>query len=163
MKGWRFAAVAVLLMPILSGCFTPPKPAAQGYGADLVITETADRKSVEVGGRITLTITVTNRGPNEASGIIFGSPVPVALDYISCSCSLGTLTDSMFCEVDHLAGGKSATARIVATPIGNPTKTELSMNSIAVISEYIAFDPNRNNNRTSLAITILPETLGVGK
>lgn len=153
-------AVTLLVISVLSGCAAPAQPAEKSYGADLVITETADRQAVEMGGRITLTITVTNRGPNAASGIIFGSPVPVALEYISWTCSMGAESERAFCELDHLASGKSAVAQIVATPIDNPTSSELSLNSKAFIVEYIAFDPNRNNNSTSVAVTILPKTLG---
>ena len=153
-------AVALFMISIFAGCSTPPKPAAVPYGADLKITETADRKSVEVGQMITLTITLTNLGPNNASGIIFGSNSPVALDYVSLSCGTATPTNDNFCELDHLASGKSVVAHIIARPVGNPTTQPLSLNSKAVIAEYIAFDPNRSNNSASVEVTILPETLG---
>lgn len=154
-------AIALLVISVLSGCAAPQQPADRGYGADLVITETADRQSVEVGETITLTITVTNLGPNNASQIFFGSNSPVALDYVSFSCGAAKVTSHGFCELDHLPGGKSVVAHIVARPIGNSTTEAVSLNTRAVIAEYIAFDPNKNNNSTSMAVTILPNTVGI--
>ena len=160
MRGPVHVAIALLVSSIFSGCSAPPKPESTRYGADLVITQTADRTSVGVGEMITFTITVTNLGPNSASEIVFGSNSPVALDYVSLSCGAATVTSHSFCELDHLQSGKSVVAHIVARPVGNSTTKELSLNSKAFIAEYIAFDPNRDNNSASIEVRLLPKTLG---
>ena len=160
MRKLTHLAVALLVISIFPGCSTPPQPANKAYGSDLVITETADRQSVTVGKTITLTITVSNLGPNNASGIIFGSDSPVALEYISFSCGAAAVTSHGFCELDHLLSGKSVIAHIVARPINASMSSKISLNSRAFIAEYIAFDPNKSNNSTSLTIEILPKTMG---
>jgi uncharacterized repeat protein (TIGR01451 family) len=51
--------------------------AAQGT-ADLSITKTADQKTVKIGETITYTITLTNLGPDEATDVVFGDPIPIS-------------------------------------------------------------------------------------
>ena len=121
---------------------------------------TGPQTSVEIGAKITFTITVTNRGPNSASGIVFGVSLPSALKIVSCSCSAGSATDGSFCEVDQLGSGKSAVATVVATAIADPTQSQAMFTSKAFISEFIAFDPDRKNNSPSVVVQIVPQSRG---
>ena len=158
MKAWIPAILTSLAIAMLAGCSSKHVP--QQSGADLVITQRANRTSVETGEQIIFTITVTNRGPNNASEIVFGDLLPADLKLVSCSCSAGSGADGAFCELDHLGSGKSAVATVIATPMDEPTQSNITLTAKAVIPEYLAFDPNRENNSATVTVQIVPKTLG---
>ena len=155
MKGWIHFGLVLLGLCMLLGC--SPKPVAEPYGADLVLTTSADRSSVWVGENITFTVTLTNLGPLHASGIVFGDHLPRELALVSCSCHTGSVTDASFCEVVRLESGQSTAATIVATPVDGlaPAESELSLTTKALVAEFLAFDPDRENNTASLSVQVL--------
>ena len=153
MKGWIFVLVAALAVWSLSACEAQATPTASG--ADLVITESANRTSIEFGQTITFTITVTNRGPNSASQVVFGDDLPSPLKLISAKCSFGTVTGRGFCELDHLRSGVSAVNTVLAAAVTDFGMTPMKLTTRAMISEYLAFDPNQNNNSVFVPVEIL--------
>jgi len=58
--------------------------------ADLGVDKTADIAQPNVGDRVTYTITVTNQGPADASGVVVSDPLPSGLTFVSSHASLGT-------------------------------------------------------------------------
>ena len=134
-----------------------PSASAQEPGADLVLTEVADQTRAKIGENITLTITVTNLGPDAATGIYFGDSIPDPLNFVSSSCDRGA-TFWGLCRVDSLAVGESATITLVTTPITNPAKSERKFTNLAYIAESLTFDPNPENNTASLSFHILGNT-----
>jgi uncharacterized repeat protein (TIGR01451 family) len=130
---------------------------AQTATADLALTKTSDRKNVKIGENITFTITVTNLGPDMATGIFFGDAIPDPLNLVSASCSQGTVFGGA-CAVDSLAVGESATISLVATPITNPAKSERKFTNTAFIAESATLDPNLSNNTASLTLQIVGKT-----
>jgi uncharacterized repeat protein (TIGR01451 family) len=153
MKGWIFAMIAPLAVWLLSACEAQATPPPSG--ADLVITESANRTSIELGQTITFTITVTNRGPNSASQVVFGDDLPSPLKLISAKCSFGSVTGRGFCELDHLRSGVSAVNTVLATAVPDFGMTPMKLTTRATIREYLAFDPNQNNNNVSVPVEIL--------
>ena len=149
------ATVTLLSIWMLLGCAAPP--AAQAHGADLIVTESADQMTVGMGEFSILIITVINQGPETASGILFGASLPPALKTVAYSCSAGSPTDGSFCELDHLASGKEAVAKVVVTPTADsiPTRNPVNVDVKAVIPEFLAFDPNRANNSAFVRLQIL--------
>ena len=131
--------------------------AAQEATADLALTKSADRKYVKIGHTITFTITVTNLGPDTATGIYFGDSLPDPLNFVSSSCSGGTISAGA-CAVESLAVGESATITLVATPISNPAQSERRFTNTAFIAESTSFDPNPHNNTASLHLRIVGNT-----
>jgi len=127
---------------------------AQEPTADLALTKTADQKNVKIGENIRFTITVTNLGPDAASGIYFGDPIPDPLNLVSTTCSRGTAFGGA-CAVDSLAVGESVTATVVATPITNPAQSERQFTNTAFIAQSGTFDPNSSNNSASLSLHII--------
>src|SRR5689334_20987194 len=105
-KGGIFTLIVPLAVWLLSACAAQASPPASG--ADLMITESSNRTSIELGQTVTLTITVTNRGPNSASQVVFGEELPSPLKLISAICSAGSVAGHGFCELDHLPSGESA-------------------------------------------------------
>ena len=134
-----------------------PSASAQEPGADLSLTKTADRKNAKIGENITFIITVTNLGPEAATGIYFGDSIPDPLNFVSSACDRGDVFWGL-CRVDSLAVGESATITLVATPITNPARSERKFTNLAYIAESATFDPNPANNTASLNLHIVGNT-----
>ena len=155
-KKISYIIVALLTLLMLMGSSVPPA-SAQEPSADLALTKTADRKNVKIGENITFTITVTNLGPDTATGIYFGDSLPDPLNFVSASCNKGP-TSGGACAVDSLAVGESAIITIVATPITNPAQNERRFTNTAFIANSDVFDPNTDNNTASLSLHIVGNT-----
>ena len=154
----RFPRLRVMLLTVLILMLGIVPPAsAQELTADLALTKTADRKNAKIGETITFTITVTNFGPDTASGIYFGDSLPDPLNFVSSSCDQGTPFWGL-CRVESLAVGESATITVVTTPITNPAQSERKFTNMAYIAESTTFDPNPNNNTASLQFHIIGNT-----
>jgi uncharacterized repeat protein (TIGR01451 family) len=157
MNKWILHYPVALLTVLILILGIVPSVSAQELTADLTLTKTADRKNVKIGENITLTITVTNLGPDAAAGIYFGDSLPDPLNFVSASCDKGTTSGSA-CAVDSLAVGESATITIVATPITNPAQSERKFTNTAFIAESATFDPDPDNNTASLNLHIMGNT-----
>ena len=112
---------------------------------------------MRVGENITFAVTLTSLGPLRATGIVIGDHLPRELALVSCSCNTGNVTDASFCEVVRLESGQSTAATIVATPVDDlaPAENELSLTTKALVAEFLAFDPDRENNTASLSVQVL--------
>lgn len=158
MKGWISTLIAPLLVWLLTACVAQATP--RPSGADLVITESANRTSIALAQTVTLTITVTNRGPNSASQVVFGDGLPAPLKLVSAHCSSGSLTDHGYCELDVLKSGESAVNTVIATAVPDPGLTSMKLTTQATIIGYLAYDPNLNNNSVSVPLEIVVNTTG---
>jgi uncharacterized repeat protein (TIGR01451 family) len=158
MKGWIFALIAPLGVWLLSACAAQATPPP--YGADLMITESANGTSITLAQTITLTITVTNRGPNPASQVVFGEDLPYPLKLISAMCNPGSVEEYGLCEVAHLQSGESAVNTVIATAVPDPGLTSMKLTTKAMITGYLALDPNLNNNSVSVPLEIIVNTTG---
>ena len=157
MNKWISRLPVTLLIVLMLMLGLVPTAFAQEPTADLALTKTADRKSVKIGETITFTITVTNLGPDTATGIYFGDAIPDPLNFVSASCDKGP-TFGGACAVDSLAVGESATITVVTTPITNPAQSERKFTNTAFIAESATFDPNLDNNTASLQLHIVGNT-----
>jgi uncharacterized repeat protein (TIGR01451 family) len=157
MNKWISRSFLTLLTMLALMLGVVPAASAQEPTADLALTKTADRKDVKIGQTITFTITVTNLGPDAATGIYFGDSIPDPLNFVSASCDKGP-TFGGACAVDSLAVGTSATITIVTTPITNPAQSERKFTNTAFIAQSATFDPNPDNNTASLNLHIVGNT-----
>src|SRR5262249_10302174 len=66
--------------------YVPPTP------ADLVLKKTVDNPTPIFGTSVTFTLTVTNTGPGEATGVMLADTLPDGLNFVSATPSQGTLT-----------------------------------------------------------------------
>ncbi len=139
----------VVVMAVLAVGLSANLAAAQG-AADLQITKVADKKTVKIGETITYTITVTNLGPDVATDIVFGDPIPDQLNLVSSTCG----NVSAFCTVASLESGASVTLVVVATPIANLAHSERRVTNSAFIAESSSTDPNAANDIASVTIRI---------
>lgn len=152
---FRFLVPFLSVLTLVAGSASPAL--AQEPTADLALTKTADRTRARIGETITFTITVTNLGPDTATGIYFGDSLPDPLNFVSSTCDRGTAYWGL-CRVESLAVGESATITVVTTPINNPAKSERKFTNTAYIAEAAPFDPNPSNNTASLSLQIIGKT-----
>jgi uncharacterized repeat protein (TIGR01451 family) len=86
--------------------------------ADLEVTKTTTATTAKVGDQLTYTITVTNHGPADASGVTVIDDLPDTLTYVSATPSQGTCAEAtsvVTCELGNLAADATATVQLVAT------------------------------------------------
>jgi uncharacterized repeat protein (TIGR01451 family) len=110
--------------------------------ADLAIAKADAPDPVTEGRDLTYTLTVTNNGPNPASGVTVTDDLPGDLAARSSSASQGSCsgTTTVTCGLGDLASGASATVTIVIRP-GSPG----SITNTARVSGSQP-DPNQANN-----------------
>jgi uncharacterized repeat protein (TIGR01451 family) len=148
----RAIIVAILVFCVLLAVAAPPAM-AQGT-ADLSIAKSADTTRVALGQNVTYTITVTNLGPDVATGVFFGDAVPDLLNLVSFSCSQGAVVNT-FCLVESLSSAATATATLVATPISVCKRSENK--TITDTSTVVAStaDPDSSNNIASVSVRFI--------
>jgi uncharacterized repeat protein (TIGR01451 family) len=96
---------------ILNSAQLPGEPVA-----DLQVTQSVSPESAAVGDSITFTTTVTNLGPDSATGVIVTNAIPPGAAFISVSSSQGTCTNldgQVLCTLGDLAPGIVATISLV--------------------------------------------------
>jgi uncharacterized repeat protein (TIGR01451 family) len=118
--------------------------------ADLAITKTDSPDPVTVGNNLTYTITVTNNGPNGATGTTMTDPLPATTTLVSATPSQGNCsgTTTVTCNLGSLADSASATITIVVTP----TQVGGISNTASVAANE--FDPNLNDNSATQVTTV---------
>ncbi|HSS52709.1 MAG TPA: IPTL-CTERM sorting domain-containing protein [Thermoanaerobaculia bacterium] len=150
----------------LTSCINAPRT------ADLAVSVSAGPPTVNVGGLITYTITLTNNGVDPAYNLITTatfSPTPAsALVYsgITPGRTLTTGTPSNTWNLASLDVGASATLQfsIAAPNMAGPLTlnvSTVSTKSLRVTTTTKAFDPNNADNSASAVVAVLsPATIG---
>ena len=76
--------------------------------------------AVDVGGTLTNTITLTNSGPDSATGVVLTNLLPAGASFVSASLSQGSVTSAgggrVTCNLGSLAAGSAAQVIILTTP-----------------------------------------------
>lgn len=125
-------------------------------GIDLEITKTADKNLVHAGEELFYDITVTNNGPEDASGVTVIDTLPAGVTYINDtdSCDISGLP-VLECDLGDIANGDSDTFTIkvrvdadlvVSDPDGATTIT----NTASVSAEQPSGDTDETNNEDSV-------------
>jgi uncharacterized repeat protein (TIGR01451 family) len=84
--------------------------------ADLALDKTVDDTTPDVGETVVFTITMTNNGPSDATGVQVTDQPPSGYTYVSGNPSQGTYTsDTGVWAVGNLSADSSATLAIIAT------------------------------------------------
>jgi uncharacterized repeat protein (TIGR01451 family) len=156
-NNWRMAGFAFALLAVVVLVGRSVQPAAAQGTADLEITkEFANRNTVRVGENITYLITVTNLGPDTATGVFFGEALPDELNPVSATCSQGTSLVTG-CYVESLPSGDSVTATVVVQAIPNSKKERRVFNSAQIFSSD-TYDPNMSNNNARVETKFIGPT-----
>jgi uncharacterized repeat protein (TIGR01451 family) len=84
-------------------------------GADLAITNTVNPTAANTGEVVTYTVTATNNGPGDASGVWVTDKLPAGLAFGGYAATQGIYTHTTGWEVGDLANAASATLVVTAT------------------------------------------------
>jgi uncharacterized repeat protein (TIGR01451 family) len=115
--------------------------------ADLSLTKAASTTAPNVGADVAYTITVRNAGPNSATGVVVGEPIPAGASFVSAATSQGSYNPTSGAwTVGAVASGATAALELVlritaATPVTNTAQV--------VASDQ--FDPNSTPNNNNAA------------
>jgi uncharacterized repeat protein (TIGR01451 family) len=116
--------------------------------ADVGVAKTASQSTVLVGSPITYTVTASNAGPSDATGVQVTDLLPAGLSFVSANPSAGSYNSGTgIWDIGALPSGGSATLTVFATVTGTGTIT----NTASKTAE-IETDPNPGNNTMSSAI-----------
>jgi uncharacterized repeat protein (TIGR01451 family) len=114
--------------------------------ADLEITKADSQDRVPTGRDLTYTLTVTNNGPDAASGVTVTDVLPSSVTFASATPSQGSCSESngtVTCSLGTLANAATTTVDIVVTP----RTAGLITNTVSVTAAVT--DPSDVNNTDS--------------
>jgi large repetitive protein len=106
--------------------------------ADLAITKTVNNATPNVGDNVTFTITVTNNGPDAATGVQVTDQLPAGLTYVSDNGAGAYISGTGVWTVGTIAFPGTATLEITALVT---TAALPSANNIATITASDQYDP----------------------
>ncbi len=123
--------------------------------ADLAVTQTAAPNPVMVRDKLTWTITVTNNGTIDATGVkLIDTLPPAGLTSVSAKSSQGTcsapVNGLITCNLGALTNNQSVTVSVA----GIPTSAGSLINQISVSGD--PFDAQPANNSSTQAVTVQP-------
>jgi uncharacterized repeat protein (TIGR01451 family) len=126
---------------------------APSASADLRISKTSAPTPATAGLNMTYKLTVSNAGPNTATGVKVTDPLPAGVTFVSVTPSQGVcgFVAGVICHLGSLApGGAVASVTIVVTP-QKPGK----LTNSASVSSPVS-DPNSANNSIAIDTTVNP-------
>src|SRR5690606_10733766 len=106
--------------------------------ADLSLTQTVSNATPNLGESVTFTITVSNAGPDNATGVSILDALPDGLAFVTATPSVGTYNAATgIWTIGELAAASEATLQLTVTPT---VAAELS--NIAEVLTVDQFDPD---------------------
>jgi len=124
--------------------------------SDLRLSGSQSTNAVAAGDTVTLQLTVSNSGPNNASSVFLTNAVPAGVDIVSCSVSQGTVTTNGNYLIAAL-GTVSASGGDTMTAVLSPAATAIGwITNIAEVASANPADPVLFNNRLQRALLVLP-------
>ena len=127
--------------------------------ADLSVTKTVSDATPNVGDQITFTVTLSNQGPDAATGVQVTDLLPAGLTFVQRDPSQGSYNNvSGVWTVGTVSPGAPQTLSITATVVSPAAQT-----NTGTISDADQFDPNTANNTASATVIAAPDTPGVAQ
>lgn len=127
--------------------------AAAGDNADLVLTTTDSPDPAVKGGTLTYTLTVTNNGPDGATGVVLTDTLHPSVAFGSATASQGSCSHAagvVTCPLDNVASGANATVTLEVTlNLGG-----VITNSAVVTSVETDPDPANNSDSEQTAVPV---------
>ena len=118
--------------------------------ADIQVNQTTDKTSYNLGDTVTVTVTVKNNGPDNASGVSIKDLLPTGLNYSSSTASTGSYDNTTgIWKIGNLNNGSTVTLTItaIATALNNIINTASKNNETQ-------YDPNLNNDAQSVTLNV---------
>src|ERR1700730_9295623 len=117
--------------------------------ADIAVTKIASSGTVTVGSNVTFTVTVTNNGPSDATGVQITDPLPPGLTFVASTPSQGSYTSGTgLWDIGAMANGASVTLSLTAT-----VTTTGPLTNTATKTHENETDPNLSNDTVRVTIT----------
>ena len=118
--------------------------------ADIAVTNTVNTPNVNIGSNATFTITATNLGPNNATGLALTDLLPAGLTFVSASAPSGTTYNSStgVWTIGNLTAAGAKTLTVVATVTSPGAKTTTA--SLSALNET---DLVASNNSATATVT----------
>jgi uncharacterized repeat protein (TIGR01451 family) len=130
-----------------------------GASADISVAKSVDDATPNVGDTITYTITASNNGPNDATGVEITDNLPAGVAFVSATPSQGTYdSGSGVWSVGALANGANGTLLITVT-----VTAPGAIVNVATITHEDQFDPVSANNQAGTTINGQQADLAVTK
>jgi uncharacterized repeat protein (TIGR01451 family) len=129
---------------------SPPPPPPPPPVIDLAIAKSGAPSSSTVGSQITWTMTVTNNGPNGATGVNVADPLPAGTSFVSVTTTQGTCTGGAIisCQLGSIAKGATVTITLVTTSVQTGTLTDTA----TVVGTEA--ESNTANNTASASVVV---------
>jgi uncharacterized repeat protein (TIGR01451 family) len=121
--------------------------------ADLTLTGRASTNEIVAGEFLTLTLTLTNKGPDTATSVLVSNAVPDGSRLVSAFQSQGSLLNAngeLFAQLGSVSSGSAATLTLVVSPFRSGPLTNHAAASSAQTDYSLA------NNRSTLFVNVLP-------
>jgi uncharacterized repeat protein (TIGR01451 family) len=116
--------------------------------ADVAIVKTISKAAPNVGANVTFTLTASNAGPSNATGVNVTDLLPSGYTFVSATSSIGTYNNTTnLWNIGNLGNGANATLNIVATVNANGNYT----NEASIAADQN--DPSTTNNSSSVEST----------
>jgi uncharacterized repeat protein (TIGR01451 family) len=131
-----------------------PTTTTVSSAADLLVTQSVDQPTINVGDTVNYTITVKNNGPQTATAVSLTDDLPTGATLISATPSQGSCGtgDPFACSISTLASGASATIVVKVKIVGAAESTFPNVASATATQ----FDPNLSNNAATAATSTNP-------
>ena len=110
---------------------------------------------VSAGANLTYTLSITNTGPADATGVLVTNVLPAGVTFISATASQGAWTQSagtVFCDLGTINGGTNATITILVVPAVAGT----SLTNLASVSRAEADGYQGNNSAGAITVVTTP-------
>jgi uncharacterized repeat protein (TIGR01451 family) len=121
-----------------------------GARADLQMSKTATPPNAVVGDTVTFTLTATNAGPSDATGVTLADPLPAGLVLVSAPGCTGSVT----CTLATLPAGASVTRTITARVSADAAGRTLA-NTVTGSADQP--DPDTASNSATARLAVAPE------
>ena len=116
---------------------------------DLILTLTDRPDPAATGSDLTYTLTVTNAGPDPATGVTVVDSLPAGVDFVSASPGCARDADRVRCELGDVAAWSEISVQIVVSPRGTGEIT----NTAAVGGNEADLDTASNQATSVTAVT----------
>ncbi|WP_237722831.1 hypothetical protein [Singulisphaera acidiphila] len=125
---------------------------------DLAITKTVDNPTPNAGEIVTFTITLTNNGPVDSTGVKVSDPLLPGLEFVGATPSQGTYDSATgLWDVGALANGQ------VVTLVLQARTTFAVVSNVATVTASDVPDPDLSNNSASTSVSPQATDLAITK
>ncbi len=118
--------------------------------ADLRIAKTDSPDPVRLGGTVTYTVTVTNDGPSDATGVVVTDTLPAGVVQARTSGCAEDDRGTPTCTLGTIAAGASKSYTITARVTGNTTRVLVNTASVSAATA----DPDTSDNSATAFTTV---------